>query len=72
MTALTVMATNLGRTRCRSRKKGHCYGQVSIHLSIAGQTHHNGGGHTFRREGAGSMSEDSSQGRVMIAYGLRS
>src|SRR5258706_15263174 len=55
------MATNFGRTRCRSRKKEHCYGQVSIHLPIAGLTHHHGGGHTGRGNGAGSMSEDSSR-----------
>jgi DNA-3-methyladenine glycosylase II len=55
------MATNFGRTRCRSRKKEHCYGQVSIHLSIAGLTHHDGGGHTGREKGAGSVTEDSSR-----------
>jgi DNA-3-methyladenine glycosylase II len=55
------MAANFGRTGCRSRKKEHCYGQVSIHLSIAGLTHHDGGGHTGRGNGAGSVSEDSSR-----------
>src|SRR5919112_160982 len=55
------MATTFGHTRCRSRKKEHCYGQVSIHLSIAGLTHHDGGGHTGRGKGAGSVTEDSSR-----------
>src|SRR5215207_4229485 len=48
------MATTFGRTRCRSRKKEHCYGQVSIHLSIARLT-------TGRGKGAGSVSEVSSR-----------
>ncbi len=61
MTALTLMTTNFGRTRCRSRKKEHCYGQASIHLSIAGLTRHDGGGHTGRGNGVGSVSEDSSR-----------
>src|SRR6266702_7030514 len=55
------MATNFGRTQCRSRKKEHCHGQVSIHLSIAGLTHHDGGARTGRGKGAGPVTEDSSR-----------
>jgi hypothetical protein len=36
-----------------SESKEHCHGQVSTHLSSAGLTHRNGGGHTLRREGSG-------------------
>ena len=56
------MATTFGRTRCRRRKKEeHYYGQVSIHLSIARAYLSRWRRAYPPREGASSVSEDSSR-----------